>query len=488
MLFNSYPFLLVFLPLTLAGFYALHAWSRQAALWFVTAASAVFYGYWNPLFLPLIAASILVNWAVAHRIARGPRTAWLVLGIAIDLGVLGYFKYSRFFFEVATGGAALPDVLKDVILPLGISFYTFEQIAYLVDVWRGRTRPARLDAFAFFVLFFPHLIAGPIILYSALYKQYARRPRAGYVAASCRIGLILLAIGLFKKVVIADSLAPFVDHIFAFAARPDYDLAARDAWIGALGYSLQLYFDFSAYSDMALGLARMVGIRLPVNFNSPYRATGFIDFWQRWHITLSRFFRNYVYFSLGGNRLGLPRQAANLLIVFFLTGLWHGAGWTFILWGTAHGVLVLINHLWRRLARPAIARLVDLEHLGWAQWRYWASRTVTLASVILLWVLFRATDMTIAAKFFDAMAHPFVLINARALPDLNLYPLLWLAIAAFGMVACAAPNAQQVVRWLRGGHQAARIGWQAGLVTGLCLYLALSSIARVQSTFIYFNF
>ena len=254
--------------------------------------------------------------------------------MAANLAVIGWFKYSLFLYLVATNGANPPDFLKGIVLPLGISFFTFQQISYLVNVWRGHEQPARLETHAFIVLFFPHLIAGPIVLYENIAWQVRRRPRlAGYLAASFKIGLLIFAVGLFKKVVVADSLAPHVNDIFKFAARQDYDLSIRDAWIGALSYTLQLYFDFSGYSDMAIGLGRMFGFRLPTNFNSPYKATSIIDFWRRWHITLSLFFRNYVYIPLGGNRKGVTAQLSFVMLVFFLTGLWHGAGWTFIAWG-----------------------------------------------------------------------------------------------------------------------------------------------------------
>src|SRR5438105_958464 len=321
MLFNSYAFLFAFLPAVLVGFHLLHGWSRRLALAWITLSSLVFYGYWDYRYLALIVPSICINCALGYLIARHWSKAWLVAGVAANLAVIAWFKYSLFLYLTATGGVAPPDFLKGIVLPLGISFFTFQQIAYLVNVWRGHETPARLEVHAFIVLFFPHLIAGPIVLYENIASQVKRRPRQnGYLAASFRLGLTLFALGLFKKVVIADSLAPYVNDIFKFAARPDYDLLLSDALIGAAAYSLQLYFDFSGYSDMAIGLGRMFGFRLPMNFNSPYQATSMIDFWRRWHMTLSSFFRNYVYIPLGGNQKGAAAQMLFGMVVFFLTG------------------------------------------------------------------------------------------------------------------------------------------------------------------------
>jgi len=500
MLFNSYEFLFAFLPVVLLGFHLLHLKSRRVALAWITASSLVFYGYWDYRYLALIVPSIVVNCALGYLIARSWSRTWLVVGITANLAVIAWFKYALFLYlTVAPSGATPPDFLRGVVLPLGISFFTFQQIAYLVNVWRQHEKPARLETHAFIVLFFPHLIAGPIVLYENIASQVRRRPRRlGYLAASFRVGLILFAIGLFKKVVIADSLAPFVNDIFKFAARPDYDLLLPDAVIGATAYSLQLYFDFSGYSDMAIGLGRMFGFRLPVNFNSPYKATSIIDFWRRWHITLSSFFRNYVYIPMGGNRKGVPAQLLFVMVVFFLTGLWHGAGWTFIGWGVLHGVLVAINHVWSN-TRWAVAMAGSGSARLRAAYR-WLSWALTMAAVSALWVVFRADSWATVKKFATAMTS-LQMRGSHPIPDMNIYFVLPPAIVLLFLACWFLPNSMQITRWVRrqtaqAGRKNIALGKWPTLVkqltypaiTGFCLYFAVSSISHVKSQFLYFNF
>ncbi len=338
------------------------------------------------------------------------------------------------------------------------------------------------DRFAFFVLFFPQLIAGPIVLFRNINRQMSRpRHDNSSYRSALQLGLILFAIGLFKKVVIADSMTPFADAVFGHAERTDFTIGVADAWVGAVAYSLQLYFDFSGYSDMAIGLGRMFGFRLPTNFNSPYQADSIIDFWRRWHITLSSFFRDYVYIPLGGNRKGVVMQAAFILTVFLLTGLWHGAGWTFIVWGALHGVLVLANHLWLKAALPA-PRLV--------------SWPLTLLAVVSLWVVFRATTLASAGEIVATMWGAGGVIGGAALSEVGLYPLPCLIPALVGVLALTMPNSAVLAHRLRHGRltaggtsrrQPAR-WWLPATVTGAALYLAITSIGNVASKFIYFNF
>ena len=498
MLFNSYLFLFGFLPITLTAFHVARLWSRRVALDLVAAASLFFYGYWDPRYLALLIPSLVINYWLGEQIARTRRRAWLVVGVAANLAVIAWFKYSLFFYLTATRGAAPPDFLRGIALPLGISFITFQKIAYLVDIWRGHPKAETFDRWAFFVLFFPQLIAGPIVLFRNIDRQIRRNRGGGaYFRAAFQFGLMLFAIGLFKKVVIADSLAPYADDVFRFAARRDADLTPADAWIGALAYSLQLYFDFSGYSDMAIGLGRMFGFRLPVNFRSPYQATSIVDFWRRWHVTLTSFFREYVYIPLGGNRKGLAKQAVFILFVFALTGLWHGAGWTFVAWGCIHGVLVLVNHIWTRSVRPQLPAWPGEIAPRVARI---SSRLVTLLAVVCLWVVFRAPSASTAVKVLRVMFGLWGKTNDRAFPDLDLYYVVWPLIVLFGIVALFAPNSLAIVRRLRHGrilpssagdrtHPAP--GWQKwmpALVTGGALYFAIASIGHVQSKFIYFNF
>ena len=479
MLFNSFAFLFVFLPVTLAAFYICRLWSRRAALSAVAALSLVFYAIWDPRYLALLVPSLVVNYVLGELIDRTRSRAWLLIGIAANLSVIGWFKYSAFFYSITIGDP--PDFMRGIVLPLGISFITFQKIAYLVDIWRGYPKARSFDRFAFFVLFFPQLIAGPIVLFRNIDRQIQRgRHDAALLRASFQLGLILFAIGLFKKVVIADSMAQFADVVFRFSERAGAnDPGFLDAWIGAVTYSLQLYFDFSGYSDMAIGLARMFGFRLPTNFNSPYQATSIIDFWRRWHMTLSSFFRDYVYSPLGGNRRGLGMQAAFVMIVFFLTGLWHGAGWTFIAWGTMHGVLVLGNHLWTKLTRWRMPAIV-----GWG---------LTLPAVVTLWVVFRATSLASAAEIVSAMWTPGHLTTG-AIAEIGIPYIAYVFPVGVMVAAVTMPSSTVLAHRLRHGHLRARstnarpIWWLPAAVTGAAMYLAISSIGNIQSKFIYFNF
>jgi len=482
-LFNSYIFLFGFLPIVLIAFHVLRRHSWPAALGIVSVLSLVFYASWDPRYLALLVPSLVINYWLGEVIAKTRNRAWLVLGIAANLAVIGWFKYSLFFYVTATGAAEAPSFLRDIALPLGISFITFQKIAYLVDIWRGYPKAESFRRFAFFVLFFPQLIAGPIVLFRNLDRQVGHGPRRdAWYFNGVYHGTMLLAIGLFKKVVFADSLGYFADHVFTFAAKTGYDLLPKDAWLGALTYSLQLYFDFSGYSDMAIGLAWMFGFRLPTNFNSPYQATTIIDFWRRWHMTLSGFFREYVYIPLGGNRRGIAWQSLFVGIVFLLTGLWHGAGWTFVAWGGIHGLLVLINHLWGRYSPIRLPTLIT-----------WPA---TVLAAVCLWVIFRAPTWPVAMKVLTAMAARGP-DGSRAFPDSLVYTPAWVLTAALGMLALFAPNSRRVARSLRRGrvmafktdHVNARPAfWWPVAVTTALLYLAIASIGSTQSKFIYFNF
>lgn len=500
MLFNSYAFLFVFLPTVLLGFHLWHAKSRRLALAWITVSSLVFYAYWDCRYLALIVSSIGVNCALGYLIARHRDRFWLIVGVAANLAVIAWFKYSLFLFITVTRGSVeAPDFLKGIVLPLGISFFTFQQIAYLVNVWRRDENPSRLETHAFIVLFFPHLIAGPIVLYENIVAQIKRtRYPSWYFDACFKIGLLLFSMGLFKKVVIADSLAPFVKQIFNFAARPDYDLLFFDAVLGAAGYSLQLYFDFSGYSDMAIGLGLMFGFKLPLNFNSPYKATSIIDFWRRWHMTLSSFFRNYVYIPLGGNKRGVAHQVAFIMFVFFLTGLWHGAAWTFIVWGLLHGVFVAINQIWVRMSwrqQLLAANSAIIRHAY-----VFCSWMLTLMVVVALWVLFRADSWATVMKFGNALLD-LRFHGMHSIADRNIYYVLIPSVGVLFFCCWLLPNSNQMVRWMRkksslmgtgkveiSGAQRFGKAFLIPVFTALCLYLSVASISYVKSDFLYFNF
>ena len=484
MLFNSYFFLFVFLPTTLAAFHLLRRESWTRALAAVSVLSLIFYASWDWRYLALLVPSLIVNFWLGETIARTRSRLWLWTGVAANLAVIGWFKYSLFFYVNFSGAAEAPDFLRDIALPLGISFITFQKIAYLVDIWRGHPKASSFGRFAFFVLFFPQLIAGPIVLFRNLDRQVGRGPRPeSRYRALAYFGLILFAIGLFKKVIFADGLGYFADTVFAFAAAQP-TLKPADAWLGALTYSLQLYFDFSGYSDMAIGIGLMFGFRLPTNFNSPYQASTIIDFWRRWHMTLSAFFREYVYITLGGNRRGAAWQAVFVVVVFLLTGLWHGAGWTFVVWGGIHGLLVLTNHLWARQSRMRLPHL-----LTWP---------ATVLAAVFLWVVFRSPNWSVATKVLTAMTFNAPEAATPVLTDTLAYGPAWAMTTAIGALAVLAPNSRRLARTLRQGRWSRPI--RAGtapaqpafllqaLIAGGILYFAIASIGSMQSKFIYFNF
>ena len=344
MLFNSYEFIFVFLPLTLAGFFALarRGGGRAAMAWLVVA-SLAFYGWWNPAYVPLLLGSVLANYGLGRYLARCSRTggqsagrpggrAVLILGIAGNLVLLGYYKYAGFLAGTAGALTGADLGLDGIVLPLAISFFTFQQIAFLVDAYRGEAAEPGLLRYGLFICFFPQLIAGPIVHHREMLPQFGRARTFQFNPANAAVGVTVFSIGLVKKAVLADGIGAHARPVFdAAAAGAAPDLLT--AWSGALAYTFQLYFDFSGYTDMAIGAALLFNIRLPPNFDAPYKATSIIDFWRRWHMTLSRFLRDYIYIPLGGNRHGEPRRYANLMTTMLLGGLWHGAGWTFILWG-----------------------------------------------------------------------------------------------------------------------------------------------------------
>src|SRR6266403_2077476 len=386
MLFSSYTFLFQFLPATVLAFAAARRHSPRAGIMVLAGASLFFYGAWRPVYLLLLIASIAVNFALGLRMEDPLRRRAIgSLGVALNLAGLCYFKYTNFIFDslnVLTG-APLPFV--NIVLPLGISFFTFQQIAYLVDVMRGAKVERDIVSYTLFVSFFPHLIAGPLVHHAEMIPQF-KRGRSGRSAVLAARGLAIFAAGLFKKVVIADNLAQFVSPVFAHLDAGG-GVTTSWAWLATLAYSLQIYFDFSGYSDMAIGLALLFGIRLPVNFRSPYRATSIIEFWRRWHITLSRLLREYLYIPLGGNRLGEQRRYVNLLVTMLLGGLWHGAGWNFVIWGGLHGIYLCINHLWRGWrGDPALASAAAMNSMA-TRIVSWA---VTFFAVVIAWVFFRA--------------------------------------------------------------------------------------------------
>ncbi len=399
MLFNDPIYLFVFLPATVVAYVAMRRLAgARAVLGLLVLASLVFYGWWNPFYLPLLGGITAVNFGLARAIGKLRRAGRagrvklvLTIGVACNLSVLAYFKYTDFLLGTTNALLSSSIPLQHIALPLGISFFTFQKIAYLVDASRGEVSDHDFLEYCFFVMFFPQLIAGPIVHHREIFSQIGRPQAFAVLPGNLMVGLTIFLIGLFKKVVLADNLGPVASGVFGAAAAGE-PLHFFLAWQGAIAYTLQLYFDFSGYSDMAIGSARLFGIRLPLNFNSPYQANNIIEFWRRWHMTLSRFLRDYLYFPLGGNRKGKPRRYLNLMLTMTIGGLWHGAAWNFALWGFLHGLYLVVNHVWRAVCPP-----ID------AWWSRGIARLVTLLAVVIAWVPFRAPTLAAAAEMYRGM-------------------------------------------------------------------------------------
>jgi len=442
LIFNSYEFILAFLPVTALVFFFLgrRGFHESAMLWLVVA-SLFFYGWWEPRYLLVLFASISVNYFIGTSLQKSfdqkgtpANKPLLILGITFNLGLLGYYKYANFFIDNLNNLSGTTFVLETIVLPLAISFFTFQQIAFLCDSYKGLIKDLSLLHYTLFVTFFPQLIAGPIVHHSFVLPQFAKAETFSPKARNIIIGLAFFLLGLFKKVIIADGLSAHVDLIFGNAER-GIELGIINSWVGAYAFTLQLYFDFSGYSDMAIGLGRMFGIKLPNNFCSPYKATNITDFWRRWHMTLTTFLRDYLYIPLGGNRKGPVRRDTNMMIVLLLSGFWHGASWNFVIWGGMHGVFLIINRYWR-MFRTSLGH--DLETTTFAGRAVGIGMTVTCWAVSL--VLFRAETfdgaMVLLSSMFglDGIAHKASLRNA---------PLVIILLGFF--VAWCLPNLHQLI-------------------------------------------
>lgn len=474
MVFSSYIFLFVFLPLVLAGYYLLSLVKNPIyQRLFLIGASLFFYSYFNPSYLLIIVVSILVNYLLASCIRGGTgrfQTVCFWLGVLFNVVLLGYFKYRDFFVENINALFHTSFLLKHIALPLGISFFTFQQLSFLVSIRKGEEQLERFDDYCIFVLFFPQLVAGPIVLYSEMIPQFKDPQRRYWNWDNIAKGVYIFVIGLFKKAVIADTLALFVDTGFASSR-----LSFCAAWATSLSYTFQVYFDFSGYSDMAVGLGKLFNIDIPFNFLSPYQSESIGVFWRRWHITLGRALQNYIYFPLGGSREGKLKTYRNLMITFLVSGLWHGAAWTFVLWGALHG---LFNALERVFAKP----IGKLPH--------WLRVGCTLLIVNALWVLFRADSFQAAGVVYRGMvdfANPGLLQVALLANDgfvgipavLNTAYVIAL-LAALLFVCLRAKNSRQMLESFT-----CRKGtlWAAAIL--FCV--ALVHLSR-ESVFIYFNF
>src|SRR6184192_3337209 len=467
MLFNSYVFLFAFLPAVLVGWWGLTRW-RRLRLAFLTSASWFFYAWWDWRYLPVLIGATSVDFVAGHWIAASEseprRRLLLATSLATNVGILAYFKYAGFFFGSLNGvgsalglGAGLPPLR--ILLPIGISFYTFNSMSYTIDIFRRRVEPTRnVLEYTTFVGLFPHLIAGPIVRFTDLADQLKRlTPRLTSETASR--GMFFLSCGLVKKLLFADQLNPYVARLYSGHAH----LGLISGWAAAVGYSLQLYFDFSGYSDMAVGLAWLLGFQFPQNFNSPYKAQNISDFWRRWQMSLSAWFRDYLFIPLGGSRRGPARTTMNLVLTMFLAGLWHGAAWTFVVWGLFHGVLLGTHGLLRKL--------------GLTPSSVFFNRAVTFLFVVAAFVIFRAPHLGTAGTILSSMLGFGGLDHAGALHTF-LPARFLILLGALLVFVHAAPNTWQI---------RARPRIVYGLATGTAAAIAIMTIASPHP-FIYFQF
>ncbi len=485
MLFNSYEFIFFFLPLTFfIYFYLNKKHFTVASKAFLVLASLFFYSWWNIAYLPLILVSILFNYTVGRELSRhsvkkrrySPE-ALLTFGIVFNLGLLGYYKYSDFFIFNTNRILNTEIPLLHLALPLAISFYTFQQIAYLVDSYRNETKEYDFLNYAVFVTFFPQLIAGPIVHHAEMMPQFAKVKNKIKNSYNIALGLFIFSMGLFKKVIIADTFAEWATKGFDLSK----ELNMLEAWGTSLSYTFQIYFDFSGYTDMAIGIALLFNIKIPMNFYSPYKATNIQDFWHRWHITLSRFLRDYLYIPLGGNRRGEIITYGNLFVTFLLGGIWHGAGWTFVLWGTFHGIAIVIHRIWQKLGFKMYTIL------AWF---------ITFNFINITWVFFRAVNFDSAKKVLQGMfMGPFIVPDVLTrqfsfLADMDItsgswsklfqhdtYMGLWITTAL--MISLLLPNSMQ---WMKKFKPSPFY-----MVLTIIFFLSIFMLYR-KSEFIYFNF
>jgi alginate O-acetyltransferase complex protein AlgI len=524
MLFNSYEFLFIFLPIVLVGFFWLVRFGHSVSALWLAFASLFFYGWWAPKFIGLLLASIMINFSlsylIGHKRSRTHAKIILIFAIIMNLVLLGYYKYVNFFIATTNyvSGSSLP--LIDNILPLGISFFTFTQIAFLVDVYRGVAREYNFIHYLLFVAYFPHLIAGPLLHHGQMMPQFAKRETYLLQLDNVALGLSIFTIGLAKKVLLADNFGDYAGPVFAAAdqgIQPDF----IEAWTGALAYTLQLYFDFSGYSDMAIGLSMLFGVKLPINFNSPYKAANIIEFWRRWHMTLSQFLRDYLYIPLGGNRKGGIMRHTNLIITMLLGGLWHGGNWTFVIWGGLHGLYLVINHTWQSL----VAGCVPTQGIS-ARIYYLAGTLLTFLCVVVAWIFFRAESFSSALLVLKGcfgyggislpsklgvlddslgklgillpagITYEGVFLNISGLGSLGgLLPFVRLLVLGL-LIVWFAPNCHQFFNFVEQTGKKAKffnitLAWQPrpalGIFFGCLFFYSLSKIDKI-SPFLYYQF
>jgi D-alanyl-lipoteichoic acid acyltransferase DltB (MBOAT superfamily) len=484
MLFNSYEFIFIFLPLTWFIYFYLNSRRlTELSKGFLVFASLFFYSWWNIAYLPLILISMLFNYTIGSSLAKNSKSIYrkkiLTAGIIANLSLLGYFKYADFFIENINAISNSNIELLHLALPLAISFFTFQQISYLVDSYRQETKEYDFLNYALFVTFFPQLIAGPIVHHKEMMPQFATVKNKVKNYNNIAMGLFIFSMGLFKKVVIADTFAVWATNGFDVAQK----LNLIEAWITSLSYTFQLYFDFSGYTDMAIGAALLFNIKLPINFNSPYKALDIQDFWRRWHMTLSRFLRDYIYIPLGGNRKGKYRTYTNLMATFILGGLWHGAGWTFVFWGFLHGLALVIHRVWNELGFKMN------KILAWF---------ITFNFINISWVFFRAKEWDDALKVLGSMfSLDYVVLPSALASKLSfldnygvgfgywldhiqgtIWTMVWL-VSIFAITIYSKNSIEQLYNL--------KLNYKNSLFMAFLLSMGILSLSKV-SEFLYFNF
>lgn len=483
MLFNSYIFILFFLPVTLVGYFMLnHIGNSNAAKIELLGMSLLFYGYFNYTYLPIICVSIVGNW-ILSRIAihkRNIAKQIIAIGVISNLSMIFYFKYMNFFIENMNLLFKSSFMVKEILLPLGISFFTFQQISYLVDSYHGETSEYTFLEYAMFVTFFPQLIAGPIVLHDEIIPQFKEKENWHINADNISKGIYIFAVGLFKKVIVADTFNKAV--IFGFGNIES--LTSIEAAIVMLSYTFQIYFDFSGYCDMAAGIASMFNINLPINFNSPYKALSIIEFWQRWHMTLTRFLRKYVYFPLGGGRKGKRKKYLNILIVFLISGLWHGANWTFLLWGLMHGIANVATRLlgerWERLHK-GFKWIVTFIFIN-ITWIFFRADSITQA-IALVKKIFVFNSFEISEKFVNCFQLvEFKYFINKCFPNVTAYHANIFAMLVFIIVALIMAV---IIKNCHEKNFKPRIS--NGLLTIFLMFWSVISLSGI-SAFLYFNF
>ncbi|EUJ11299.1 putative membrane protein involved in D-alanine export [Methylophilaceae bacterium 11] len=510
MLFNSTVFLFIFLPISLLVYFCVGRKNGATARVLLALLSLLFYAYWDWQFVPLLLGSIIVNYVAGVRISKLINSSQLpeaksnlIIGLTFNLALLFYFKYTNMIVASFESWTGLNAGVSNIILPIGISFFTFTQIAFLVDAYQKKVSEYKFWDYALFVSYFPHQIAGPILHHKEMMGQFTKQLITKFDVQNFAVGASILVVGLAKKVLLADPIATFADPVFSNAGMgvtPTF----IEAWGATLAYALQLYIDFSAYCDMAIGISFMFGIRLPINFNSPYKATSIIDFWRRWHITLSRFLREYLYIPLGGNRSGHLRRYLNLMVTMALGGLWHGASWTFLMWGVLHGVYLTINHLWRSYFYERHNIAVH-PLLGWL---------ITFIAVLIGWVFFRAVNFTSALLMLQSMLGFAGVAVPHAMIDFlgprwpligsevwsgelgGIRAILFILVVLAGVLAM--PNTQQIFQSfnpsldkVQEGKASVSFAWSPNILWILTISVLLAlSLNRLgsDSTFLYFNF